>query len=129
MKSKALSTEVIVQGVKPIKQQNIEIRLAREARKVKETEAMRDIVVALIRDPALNILAAYILVEQLQKHGVVGGGLTGEFNEAVLMTAITTTVGLQAISPILPNLLLASSEALPSLVKGIGAMSALAAGG
>lgn len=123
--SKALSTEVITgarsyRGAVPL-----ELKLARQQVKIAEVQATKEIIKTLLEDPAFNILMAYIIVEILIKQHVVGGGI----EEAVLMTAITSTVGLKSIAPILPDIIKAGGQGISEVISGLAKIApALAAG-
>jgi hypothetical protein len=101
----------------------VEIKIAREERKREQIRANSEMISALLKNPALTILLSYIVLELLQKYKITSGGLTGGFEEGAVMTGIVTTVGLQQIAPMLPDIIRSSGEGLTALLKAIPALT------
>lgn len=104
----------------------LEVRIAREARKVEQIKANREIIIALSRNPVVEIAGAYVLLELLQRAKVLESGAIGTFEEGAVMTGVVAAVMAQQLAPVLPDLLKATTEGVGLIAK---ALPALAAGG
>lgn len=116
--SHAISTEIIAST--PVRSSvNIDLKIAREQRRIEEVRAAEHIIKTLLDNPAFDVLVAYIILEILAKNHVVAGGL----EEGICMTAVTATVSLKQIAPLLPDILKSGSEGAATLLKAVGSLA------
>lgn len=88
------------------------LKIAKIARSMAQAEALKAIALELIRNPVVEIVGAYIIVEYCQKRGLIPS-LAGTFAETAVIGAVT----IQQIAPIIPDVVKAGSETLGSLMK------------
>lgn len=96
-----------------------QLRIARQQRKIAQVQADRDIIMAIIKNPAIEIVGSFVLLEVLQRNHVIGGMGT-DFEEAACMTAVSLAVGLQQIAPLLPDIIETTGTAGSQLLGTIG---------
>jgi len=96
------------------------VRIEREKRKTAQIVADRQLAIEIIKNPVVEILAAYISIEWLQRHGQMPA-LAGTIAEAGVLTA----VGMQQIAPLAPYIaqgaqgLAGSIKAIAPLMLGL----------
>lgn len=104
-----------------------EVKVARQAVKIERARSDREVIIALLRNPAFEVLASYIILEILQKTKFTEGGMWGNIEEGAAMTSIVGLIGLQQIAPLIPDIVKASGDALGALTKLVPAIASLGA--
>ena len=99
-----------------------------EAEKVARINATRDITLAMLKNPVIEILGAYIILESLQRMNFIKDNAWGNIEQGAAMTAITGVVTVQQIAPALPSILTAGGEALGAVTKALPALAAIGGG-
>lgn len=95
------------------------VKLEREKRKTMREANAYALVVELIKNPVVELLGSWYIVEELQKRGV--GTWSGSFVEL----AIGGTIVAQQLAPIMPDLIKAGTD-LTGLIGGMaGAAKAI----
>lgn len=82
----------------------------KESAKVESIKAQKDVVLAIIGNPLIDLVTAFVVVEYLQKHGYMGF-----WSGAAVEAAVTGVATAQALAPIAPALL-ESGEGLAKLL-------------
>ncbi len=72
----------------------------KESAKVESIKAQKDVVLAIIGNPLIDLVAAFVVVEYLQKHDYMGF-----WSGAAVQAAVTGVATAQALAPIAPQLL------------------------
>ena len=95
-----------------------EIRIQARSIEIQSTER---VLLALIDNPVVEIVAAYIIIEYLQKKGYIPN-VAGNIAEAGVLAA----VGLQQLAPLAPAIA-AGGQALSGVIKAAGGVAAIGA--
>lgn len=88
----------------------------RANRDIKRSEANRDIILALVKNPVVDLIAGFVVVEALQRfpsdHPIIGN-LQGDLIEA----ALAGIVSIQALAPSIPYIAQGTSDLLGAVGK------------
>ena len=96
---------------------NEALKIAREEKKVAQIRATKEILIAILSNPAVEIVGAYAAVEYLQQRYKFGS-ITGTAAEATVGAAVVA----QMLAPYAPSIIQAGAEG----IKSIAAIAPLA---
>lgn len=100
--------------------QNLELKAARQVAKAEMHKHDIELIREFVRNPVVEIIAGYVIIEALQKQGIVPS-IAGTVAEG----GILASVAYQQLAPIVPDLLKGGSEAVGQIFKALPALGAL----
>lgn len=74
---------------------------------------------AIITNPVVELVGAYVVLEVLKRQKIIGTGVL-DIKESVLMTAVAGAVALQQLQPTLPTLYQSSAEGSKAVLDIVG---------
>lgn len=95
-----------------------------EAVRLAELQTQRELIKALLLNPVVEIIAAYTIIEYLQKQGYIGN-VAGSIAEGGCLAS----VAYQQMSPHIPQLLATAADVSQDMVGGISKLAPLAIAG
>jgi hypothetical protein len=95
---------------------NLDVKLERERRKTALAIAGKQVLLDLIKSPAAEIVAAYLVIEYAQKRQWIPSQ-AGTIAEGGVLAAVAC----KALAPILPTL----TEGAASIMKALGPLAAI----